>query len=215
MIEDKRITVEKERTRRVDRPNVLSGDLDPRVVLERVGRGSAALKDVGALIIERCRWCPLCSTCAKRYGFDASSGAFGGNVTELSQLRNLHHGASFASPTKPRRKQDQSRSRFGLVKARELSTRQGEVVYTDQKKRRKEKRQPVVSFLATNLDSSTPTRTGSQKPRQTRCRRSKDLVLLHRRQTRPRTACSHLTSSSSTEGTIRPGLPRMAALSAA
>jgi hypothetical protein len=51
-IEDKRITVEKERSRRVDRPDVLPGNLDPRVVLEGVGRGSAALKDVGVLIIE-------------------------------------------------------------------------------------------------------------------------------------------------------------------
>jgi hypothetical protein len=49
-------------------------------------------------------------------------------VTELSQLWNLHRGASSASPRKPRRKEDQSRSRFGLVKAREMSTRQGEVL---------------------------------------------------------------------------------------
>jgi hypothetical protein len=41
MIEDKRITVKKERARRVDRSDVLSGDFDPRVVLEGVGRGSA------------------------------------------------------------------------------------------------------------------------------------------------------------------------------
>jgi hypothetical protein len=52
MIKDKKITVEKERTRRVDRPDVLPGNIDTRVVLEGVSRGSGALEDVGALIIE-------------------------------------------------------------------------------------------------------------------------------------------------------------------